>query len=155
MTMRPYIASLLALVLVVAVAAPAHAFFSFGSAHKTVKPENGVIALDAAQFDDGKARFYQMEANGTTVKFFLVKSRDGVIRAAFDACDVCWREGEGYQQDGEFMTCVYCGRKFHSTRINVVSGGCNPAPLPRVEKDGKVLIKASDIAQGAHYFEGV
>jgi hypothetical protein len=36
-----------------------------------------------------------------TIRYFILKSSDGIIRAAFDACDVCWPAGKGYFQDGD------------------------------------------------------
>ena len=38
-----------------------------------------------ALFEDGKARHFQHVAGGFTIKFFILKSSDGIIRAAFDA----------------------------------------------------------------------
>ena len=105
-------------------------------------------------FDDGKAHFYEYKTGkGITIKYFILKSSDGVIRAAFDACDVCWREGKGYFQKGDFMICKNCGQRFASTRINEVRGGCNPAPLTREIKEGNVVIKASDLLEGTRYFD--
>jgi hypothetical protein len=46
-----------------------------------------------------------------------MKSADGVIRAAYDACDVCYRERKGYHQEGDDMVCNNCGRHFPSTSI--------------------------------------
>ena len=79
------------------------------------------------------------------VSFFTLKSRDGVIRAAIDACDVCFRTGKGYVQDGRFMVCENCGQKFISSRINIVKGGCNPAPLKREVIGEYLVIKMEDI----------
>jgi len=75
-----------------------------------------------------------------------------VIRAAFDACDVCWREGKGYYQQGDFMVCRNCGRQFASVKVNEVKGGCNPAPLERAIVGDKLVIKAADIVKGSQYF---
>ena len=86
------------------------------------------------------------------MNFFVVKSNDGVIRAAFDACDVCFPAKKGYTQDGDFMICNNCGRRFHSSRINVVEGGCNPAPLQREVIGDQLVIKTSDVIPGARYF---
>lgn len=117
------------------------------------KPEGSTITIEAAQFDDGKARHFAYPlSDGVNVRFFILKSSDGVIRAAFDACDVCWKAGKGYAQEGDGMVCLNCGRRFPSMKINEVKGGCNPAPLRRVVKDGKVLIEVADIAQGRQYF---
>jgi uncharacterized membrane protein len=107
----------------------------------------------AGLFDDGQARYFQYTAqDGITVKYFVLKSSDGIIRAAFDACDVCWRAGKGYHQDGDFMVCGNCGRQFASVLVNVVQGGCNPAPLKRTITAGNVVIAVDDILEGKAYF---
>ena len=86
------------------------------------------VVYPVKDFQNGDARFYSYPAgNGVTIKYFILKSSDGVIRAAFDACDVCFQAGRGYEQKGDFMVCKNCGRRFASVRINVVEGGCNPA----------------------------
>jgi len=107
----------------------------------------------AKTFENGTARFYEYKTeDGITIKYFIVKSSDGVIRAAFDACDVCWREGKGYAQKGDFMVCRNCGQRFASIRVNEVKGGCNPGPLAREIKGGNVVIKGSDLLEGKRYF---
>ena len=112
------------------------------------------ITYPVSTFNDGKARFYEYKAgDGIVIRYFILKSSDGVIRAAFDACDVCWEAGKGYQQKDEFMVCKNCGRRFHSTKINEVSGGCNPVPLIRKIQDGKVVIDTQNILTGKRYFD--
>lgn len=112
------------------------------------------VSFTASEFEDGKARYYSFEApGGITVRFFVVKSTDGVIRAAFDACDVCWRAGKGYAQEGDVMVCRNCGRKFATDKVNEIKGGCNPAPLNRSMENGKVVITQADIAEGKRYFD--
>jgi uncharacterized membrane protein len=113
-----------------------------------------VVAYPAALFGDGKAKYYSYPAgDGITVKYFVLKSSDGVIRAAFDACDVCWRAGKGYAQEGDNMVCRNCGRRFPSVKVNEVKGGCNPAPLVRQLRDGRVIIRTTDILAGKQYFD--
>ncbi|MCJ7641718.1 MAG: DUF2318 domain-containing protein [Desulfobacterales bacterium] len=105
-------------------------------------------------FADGKARqFTYKTEDGLTIRYFIIRSSDGVIRAAFDACDVCWPENKGYSQKGDFMVCKNCGKQFPSARINEVSGGCNPAPLQRKVENGNIIIQVSDILQGKRYFD--
>ena len=112
------------------------------------------ITYPVASFNDGKARFYEYKTpDGIVIKYFILKSSDGVIRAAFDACDVCWEAGKGYVQKDDFMICKNCGRRFHSTKINEVSGGCNPHPLTRTKKDRKVVIDTQNILAGKKYFD--
>lgn len=141
----------LALVAISLAATNAHALFGFGK-YESVDVKNGMVSIPVTDVNDGEAHYYSMDVNGTDVKFFLLKSSDGVIRAAFDACDVCFREKKGYTQDGEFMVCNNCGQRFHSSRINEVKGGCNPSPLARTSDGQTVSILASDIISGRGYF---
>jgi uncharacterized membrane protein len=111
------------------------------------------VVYPVKDFRNGDARFYSYPAgDGVTIKYFLLKSSDGVIRAAFDACDVCWREGKGYTQKGDFMVCNNCGRRFASVRVNEVTGGCNPSPLTREIRGDKIILQVKDILQGKQYF---
>ncbi len=130
------------------------AFSLFGS-HKSVKAVNGDVYIPVKSVNDGNAHHFKYDGGGVKVKFFVVKSRDGIIRAAFDACDVCFPAGKGYTQDGDFMICNNCGRRFHATRINVEKGGCNPAPLNRKIAGDQLVIRADDIIAGGRYFGGV
>ncbi len=127
-------------------------FGFFLSKHKKVEAEDGVVRLPLEEIGDGSAHHFVYKDDGREVKFFVVRSRDGVIRAAFDACDVCFHSKKGYSQEGEFMVCNNCGRKFHSNRINIIEGGCNPAPLQRVERGDHLVLKVRDILTGARYF---
>lgn len=111
------------------------------------------ITLPVAQFEDGQARFYRyVTAAGREIRFFVMKSSDGVVRAAFDACDTCYREKKGYHQEGDTMVCNNCGKTFHSKDINVLQGGCNPAPLERATSGGQVVLSAAALNVGASYF---
>lgn len=110
------------------------------------------ISIPLSEINDGQAHYYSVDAEGMDIKFFVLKSRDNVIRAAFDACDVCYRSRKGYSQNGDFMICNNCGMRFHSTRINVVQGGCNPSPLKRTTEGGNLIIKMDDIRSGKKYF---
>jgi uncharacterized membrane protein len=113
-----------------------------------------LVLYPAKTFEGGKAHFYEHKTDaGTTIKYFILQSSDGVIRAAFDACDVCWAEGKGYSQKGDFMICNNCKQRFASARINEVKGGCNPHPLNRQVVDGNVVIKIPDILEGARFFQ--
>lgn len=104
-------------------------------------------------FADGVARHFSHTHGNNTIRYFILKSADGVIRAAFDACDVCWPAGKGYAQEADVMVCRNCGRRFASVRINEVKGGCNPAPLNRSVIDGKVVVRIDDILSGEMYFD--
>jgi len=110
------------------------------------------VRFSVSAFDDGQARHYEHRSGDLTVRYFVLKSADGVVRAAFDACDVCWPAGKGYVQEGNEMICRNCGRRLASVRINEVKGGCNPAPLRRAIDGDQLVIQVADIEAGRNYF---
>jgi uncharacterized membrane protein len=126
---------------------------SGGSAYPAVAAEGGVVSIPVSQVSDGKAHYFSYRSGDANVNFFVLKSQDGEIRAAFDACDVCFHAKKGYRQEGDSMVCNNCGMKFRSDLINEVKGGCNPAPIQRSVADGNIVIAAADLAQGGKYFQ--
>ena len=119
---------------------------------KSLAPEQGVLKIPTKDISDGKAHYFKVKADDDImVTFFAIKSSDGVIRAAIDACDVCFRSGKGLIQEGDFMVCQKCKKKFASNRINLVKGGCNPAPLNRNIVDNHVVISMKDINRNSWY----
>jgi len=113
----------------------------------------GDVKIALADVSDGKAHFYSYDAGGTQVKYFVLKSSDGKVRAAFDACDVCYAQKKGYHQEGDEMVCNNCGRRFPSTKINEVEGGCNPSPLTRTVKGQDLVLATADLQAGVQYFQ--
>ncbi len=116
-------------------------------------PPDNRVTYPVAMFADGKARHFEFKDGRYTLRYFVIRSADGVLRAAFDACDVCWPAGKGYYQEGDVMVCRNCGRKFASNRVNEVKGGCNPAPLNRRVEGDMLVIEADDIRAGKGYFD--
>lgn len=123
-----------------------------GDKYQLVKAENGIVRIPISKVNDGKAHFFTYKYDGKNINFFVLKSSDGVIRAAFDACDICYKERKGYRQEGDYMVCNNCRQKFPSIRINDVKGGCNPAPLNREVSGKYILLKVQDIKKGNFYF---
>jgi uncharacterized membrane protein len=119
-----------------------------------ISPVNGKLEIPVADISDGKAHHFQVKSeDGTMVTFFVLKSADGTLRAAIDACDVCYRSGLGYYQEGDNMVCKNCGQKFASNKINVIKGGCNPAPLDRTVVGEKLVIQMRDINLNSWYMK--
>jgi uncharacterized membrane protein len=111
------------------------------------------VRIPIAEVNDGKAKFYNYTlSNNQEIRFFVIKSSDGVIRTAFNACDVCYEARRGYHQEGDDMVCNKCGQHFPSIRVNEVKGGCNPAPLERTVEGDHLVINANDLQRGAFYF---
>ena len=124
------------------------------SGRNAVAAASGTDLVIAEQaFADGRARFYSYTTSaGQGIRFFVMKSADGVVRAAMDACAVCYRQRLGYRQEGDRMVCNKCGQAFASNRINEVTGGCNPIPLNREAAGGQVIVRAAALETAAiHY----
>jgi len=114
--------------------------------------EDGAVRFTLATFDDYQAHYYTYMHEGRPIEFFILKSKDGVVRAAFNACDVCFAAKKGYSQAGDVMVCNNCGRRFPADQINEVQGGCNPSPLLRAVEGDSLVIQVEDIVEGLRYF---
>jgi uncharacterized membrane protein len=116
------------------------------------EPNSAEIRIPLAEVSD-QAKFYEYQAaSQKKVRFFVIKSSDGVYRAAADACDVCYREKMGYHQEGNDMVCNKCNRHFRSADVNVITGSCNPDGIPRTIQGDKLLIAASELEARAELF---
>ena len=125
---------------------------TLASKEVSVIPGTDEVQIPLNEVNDGRAHYYHYQAGGKQVNFFVLKSSDGVVRAAFDACDVCYAEKKGYDQKGDVMECNNCGQQFASVKINEEKGGCNPAPLDREVDGNNLVIKSTDLNTGTKYF---
>jgi hypothetical protein len=132
----------------------------FGKSPAQLAREVGVVeTADAVRIplkslQSGKALFLRADLDGSEIHYFVLKSSDGVYRAAYDTCDVCFRANRGYRQEGDLMVCNQCGQSFVSVNVNEIRGGCNPVPLERAVDGEHLVIAKRDLAAGAHYFPG-
>ncbi|QXE90888.1 DUF2318 domain-containing protein [Geomonas subterranea] len=145
---------LLVAIALVAMATVAFAFSLPGMGkYEKVKPAGGSVTIPVAKVSDGKTHYYKFADAGSEINFFIVKGSDGQLHIAFDACDVCYREKKGYEQQGDKMNCLNCNQKFAINRIGAASaGGCNPSHLPAKVDGGKVTISVGDLKAGARFF---
>lgn len=127
-------------------------FGAGGASKQTLRAAEGEFLISIPDVSDGKAHYFSHKFTEGTVNFFVLQSSDSVIRAAFDACDVCFRSRKGYRQEGDLMICNNCGQSFPSVRINVEQGGCNPAPLNRTTRGDDLVITIADLYKGIRYF---
>jgi len=100
------------------------------------------------------ARFYTYDANGTTVRFFLVNGSDGKTHVAADACDVCYPLHKGYSQSGDKMRCNNCGKVFAINDIGTknTAGGCWPSRIPLKVEGGLAHIAKADLDSKVYLF---
>ncbi|WP_277057417.1 DUF2318 domain-containing protein [Trichlorobacter lovleyi] len=123
------------------------------ASHKTVQADGSVVKIPLAELQAMQASFYRIELDGKEIRFFAVKGSDGRIRTALDACDVCYKERKGYQQQGDVMLCRNCNLTFPVDRIGPSSvGGCNPHFLSSQVAGDQLLLPVAELKQGARFF---
>jgi len=84
-------------------------------------------------YADGKARhFTHKTEDGVTIRYFIIRSSDSVIRAAFDACDVCWPENKGYSRKAISWSAKTVVSNFH--RLASTKSAVDATPLLSIEK---------------------
>jgi len=112
--------------------------------------EGNLIKIPLSEISE-KASFYEYGG----IKYFVVKASDSSIKTAFDACDVCYRSGKGYRQEGNDMICNNCGNYYPISGLgteNLAGGGCWPGYLPSEVERENLIIKKSDIEKGGYRF---
>lgn len=126
-------------------------FMMGGGSTGNVVSAEGVVKIPLSDISS-KAEFYEHE--GT--KYFVVQASDGSVKTAFDACDVCYRSGKGYRQEGSDMICNNCGNYYPISGLgteNLAGGGCWPGYLPSKVEGDNLIIKKSDIENGRYRFK--
>jgi uncharacterized membrane protein len=115
-------------------------------------PQSSDIRISLSDLSSTAKFFDYKLSDNKPVRFFVIRSSDGVYRAALDACDTCYHAKKGYHQEGDDMICNNCGLHFHSSQINEVHGGCNPVGIPRTIDGNQLVIKASELESRGGYF---
>lgn len=139
------------ILLVVAVAVFTKGFGLVGQ--KTASPTvnlsgtDGFVSIPLSEITN-EAKWHEYDSEGTIIKFFVLKTNNGTIKTAFDACDVCYAEKKGYRQEGDYMVCNNCGNRYPIDGLggeNRTPGGCWPGYLPNTLEGDNVVIKKSDL----------
>jgi len=76
------------------------------------------------------ALFFPVEIDGKQIEVIAVKSPDGIIRTAFNACQVCYKLGKGYYvQVDTVLVCQQCKKRYRMEVLETKTGGCNPISI--------------------------
>lgn len=118
--------------------------------------ENGEVRIsNISVFDDHQAKFYNVKMpNGKTIYFFVIKDRNGIYRAAANACQVCFKTYKGFRQEGDEIVCNNCGNRYPIEKIATEKGGCNPGPInPNLKvRNGQIIINQTDLEKVSDLF---
>ena len=126
-----------------------------GEKGENVNLNNEEIRLATSIFNDNQAHFYNVKMPaGKIIYFFVVKDRNGIYRAAANACVVCFKTYKGFRQEGNEIVCNNCGNRYPVEKIATEKGGCNPGPInPNLEvKSGEVIINKADLDEVLNLF---
>jgi len=118
-----------------------------------VAPGLDEVRIPLSEVNSSQAKFFEATLpNNTTTRFFVVRTSDGIHRAALDACQVCFGAHKGYYQDGNVMVCKKCGRRFPVSSIGYGTTGCHPMGLTATVNGDELRIKTSELTSGRQYF---
>ncbi|MDR2597472.1 MAG: DUF2318 domain-containing protein [Treponema sp.] len=102
------------------------------------------------------ALFYPVDIDGMRMEVLAVKTQDGIIRTAFNTCQVCYSSGRGYfVQTGTVLVCQNCGRRYRMSQVERQAGGCNPVPIFPANKtvsDSTITISKEFLRQAKGIF---
>lgn len=113
------------------------------------------VQIAESEFKGTEANFYNTKlSSGETIYYFVVRDKQGIFRAAANACQVCFDDRQGFHQEGDYMVCNTCRSRYPLSKIATEKGGCNPGPInPNLEVvDGNVIIKEADLKEVAFFF---
>lgn len=118
-----------------------------------VDPGNDEVRIPLSELNSSQAKFFEATlANKTATRFFVIRTSDGIYRAALDACQVCFGAHKGYYQDGNVLVCKKCGRRFPISSIGYGTTGCHPMGLTATVDGDGIEIKTSQLTSGSQYF---
>jgi uncharacterized membrane protein len=107
-----------------------------------------VIPLEAVA-DGHLHRFAHTAADGTEVRFIVIRKNGGAYGVGLDACEICGPTG--YIELAGRILCRLCDVVMNIATIGF-RGGCNPIPLDYGLTDGAIVIQVADLEAAATIF---
>ena len=119
------------------------------SSPEPVHAEDGVVSIQLSALEDGKLHRYGFASGNRTVRLLALKTADGKIRTALDACEICGTFG--YLQDGPHLFCLNCVAEINPLTVGQ-AGGCNPIPLESEASATTLRVPVAALEKEAHRF---
>ena len=87
--------------------------------------------------------FYSVDAQGSSIRFLVIRKPNGQYATALDACQICG--AKGFRQEGSTLICRNCGAPINAVEIGT-PGGCNPIAFPSHIDGGNIIFDVSAIS---------
>lgn len=107
------------------------------------------VAVDSVD-DRNLHRFGYTTADGTVVRFIIIRKSETSYGVAYDACELCG--SAGYYQKGKKIICRKCDVVMNIPTIGF-PGGCNPIPLQFKMDNGAIVIQSADLDSHVDIFQ--
>lgn len=114
----------------------------------TVEGGSALVRIDRVA-DGHLHRFAYEAADGTEVRFIVIRKNASAYGVALDACEVCG--STGYYERGGAVVCKLCDVVMNIQTIGF-KGGCNPIPLEHTIADGRIRVQVADLEEAAGAF---
>lgn len=127
-----------------------------GEKGQVLQMENEVVIVPVQELENNSMNFFHvLLPSGTTVYFFIVRDKQGIFRAAANACQLCYPAGDGFHLEGDLAICNVCGNPYPLEKIGTEKGDCNPVPISSNLEvlDGNIQFTLQDLYKIAPYFE--
>lgn len=107
---------------------------------------DGQVRIPVAGLRDANLHFFSAEAQGTMLRFLVIRKSGGSYGTALDACEICG--AAGYRQDGSNVICRNCSAAIYIPSIGN-TGGCNPIPVRSHMEGSELVVDLSALIEAA------
>jgi high-affinity iron transporter len=111
---------------------------------RSIQAEGSEVRIPLSEVSDSNLHIYSVDANGTSLRFLVIRKPNGSWGTALDACLICGMAG--YRQEGSNVVCRNCASAIYIPTIGQ-AGGCNPIGVPSRAENGALVIDVSTLAE--------
>ncbi|MGH9679528.1 MAG: Fe-S-containing protein, partial [Candidatus Acidiferrales bacterium] len=104
---------------------------------QAIQADGSEVRIPLSEVSDSNLHIFSVDANGTSVRFIVIRKPNGSYGTALDACLICGTAG--YRQDGQNVICRNCGSAIYIPTIGQ-AGGCNPVGVASRMENGNLVI---------------
>lgn len=118
-------------------------------APEMVVAQDGWVKVPTLNLAAGRLQRLGLVVSNRVVRFLILKTGDGRVHSALDACSICG--AFGYVQQGQNLVCLNCGAEINPLTLGT-GGGCNPIPLRSEVTNNAVRVAVGELDKAASLF---